>query len=114
MVRDEVFAADTEVERVKVLELSPHALERSLGNARLLDNVVCELGTAEDVVPDFVNHVLGGDVGLATVMLSATIQLCKVSHLRLATEEVLVQPVGNRVVRHVDGRITETVRLEQR
>jgi hypothetical protein len=69
MVGDEVLAADTEVERVKVLEFSPHALERGLGNARLLDNVFRELGTAEDVVPNFVNHVFGGDVGLATIIL---------------------------------------------
>jgi hypothetical protein len=65
VVWDQVLAADTDIERVEVLKVSPHALEGLLGNAGLGHELVRHLYPAEDVVPDLVNHLLGGDVALA-------------------------------------------------
>jgi hypothetical protein len=67
VVRDQILAADTDVEWIKVLKVSLHAFEGLLGNARFGHKLVGHLYPAEDVVPDLVNHLLGLDVALAPV-----------------------------------------------
>ena len=72
MIGNEIFAADTEVKRVKVLKLSPHTLQSLFWNTRLGGKVLRQLSAAEDVIPDFVNHLFRGNVGLASAWLLAT------------------------------------------
>lgn len=68
VVRDQVLAADTNVKRIKVLEISPHALEGLLGDARLRNELIRQLCPTEDIVPDFINHLLSFDASLAPTM----------------------------------------------
>ena len=89
VVGDEILAGDTDVEGVEVLELAAHGVESLLGDAGLGDQVVGQLGAAEDVIPDLVDHLLSANVALAL----------------LAAEEILVQPVSDGVVGHVDCRV---------
>ena len=96
VVGDEILAGDTDVEGIEVLELAAHRVESLLGDAGLGDQVVGQLGAAEDVVPDLVNHLLSANVALTL----------------LATEEVLVQPVSDSVVGHVDGRVRKRLDKE--
>lgn len=101
VVGDQVFAADTEIKRIEVLEISPHALKSCLGDAGLGDEVVRELGSAEDVVPNLVDHLLRGDIALAPVDQSVRIQTTNNlswHDLPLLTKEVRVQPRDHGIV----------------
>lgn len=67
VVGDQILAAATEVERVEVLKLSPHVFEGLLGDARFGDEVIGQLGSAEDVVPDLIDHLISRDISFASV-----------------------------------------------
>jgi len=67
VVGDQVLATTTEVEWVKVLELPPHGLESLFRNTRLRNNVVCQLSSAENIVPDLIDHLLRSDISFAPV-----------------------------------------------
>lgn len=100
MVRNQILATDTKIKRVEVLEFPPHAFQSCLGNSGLCDNVLCELGATEDVVPDLINHLIWSDICLSTVELVRSLSCLEVSvrDLRLSAKQVLVQPMGDSVV----------------
>lgn len=98
MVRNQVLATDTHIQRVPVLKVTTHALKGCLGDLGLLQNLVGQPSPAEDVVPDLVDHLLGGNLALA---------------LR-PPEEVSMQPWNDGVVAHVDRRVTQGLDQESR